>query len=161
MDAAEEQEVVAGLLPLTVGGRVHLVPELKWRANREWQQRIADTSAGLVDLPADSPAGQLAMADVEHDLIRAYDATGALGDLEDATETELSAVYTRLLEVSYPLAHSVMATQVLLMQAAVASARQSSTNGPLPTGPSVVPMTSRAPSRNGKRNSSGRRPRSA
>jgi len=164
VDAAElEEEVVAGVLLLTVGGRVRRLPELKWRANRAWQERIAATYRTLASVVADSPEGQLAMTEVEHDLILAYDATGALGDLEDATETELSALYTKLLEVSYPNAKSVMAVQILMMQEAVRAASSdlgSSTSGPSPTGPSEVPTTSRPPSRSARRSSSARAARS-
>ena len=163
MDAAElEEEVVAGVLLLTVGGRVRRLPELKWRANRAWQERIAATYRTLASVVADSPEGQLAMTEVEHDLILAYDATGALGDLEDSTETELTEVYRRLLEVSYPNAKSVMAVQVLMMQAAsraAASALESSTSGPSPSGDSP-PTSSAPPSRSGRPSSSVRRRRS-
>jgi hypothetical protein len=163
VNAAEEGEVASGLLPFTVNGELRLVPELKWRANRAWQAEVQATYARLADLPADSAEGAAAMLDAQRELILAYDTTGALGDLEDATETELDAIYKKLLEVSYPLSQSWMAVQLTIVKGlrqAAASLPASSTNGPSPTGISAA-RSSSSGSRTAKSSSSTRRRRSA
>lgn len=164
MDAAEEGEVASGLLPFTINGELRFVPELKWRANRAWQAELQATYARLADLPEDSPDGQAAMADAQRELILAYDATGALGDLEDATERELDEIYRKLLEVSFPLARSWMAVQLTMVRAAKMAAagsdQASSTNGPSPTGTSAAKSSSSS-SRTARYSSSTRRRKNA
>lgn len=161
MAETDEGEIVAGLLPFIINGETHKVPELKWRANRAWQARLQATFATLVAIPAETPAGQQVMADAERELVLAYDSTGALGDLEDATEREIDAIYNRLIEVAFPLAQSQTALLVGIVRAAAESARENSMNGPSPTGVSVVPMISKPRSPTGRSSSSTRRHRSA
>jgi len=161
MAETNEEEVVVGLLPFTINGETHKVPELKWRANREWQARLQATFATLVSIPAETPAGQQVMADAERDLVLAYDATGALGDLEDATEREIDAIYNRLIEVAFPLAQSQTALMVGIIRAAAESALVSSTSGPSPTGTSEVPTISKPRSPIARSSSSSRRRKSA
>lgn len=159
----EEEEVTAGLLPFTVGGEVHSVPELKWRANRAWQatQEAAYLALGLVDFA--TPDGQRLTGDTERELVLAYDATGALGDLEDATETEISAIYDRLVKVSFPLADSPVATATaigrMVGERLAESARANSTNGPSPTGASAAPTTlkRRSPTARSSSSTAGRK----
>ena len=160
MTTEDEGEVVRGLLPFTIGDEVRLVPELKWRANREWQDQLQATFVRLVDVPTDTPDGLRAMADAERELVLAYDSTGALGDLDDATEREIDAIYNRLMEVAYPLAASQTAVMVGIIRAAAASALASSTSGPSPTGRSTGPTTSRRRSPTDRSSSSTRKPRS-
>jgi hypothetical protein len=159
--AEDEEEVVAGLLPFTIDGRTRHLPELKWRANRDWQARMQDVFGSLVDVPADTPDGQHAMADAERELVLAYDTTGVLGDLEDATEREVDAIYNRLLEVSFPLAQSQVSLAMMLIRAAAASARASSTSGPSPTGTTAAPTILKPRSPSARSRSSTARPRSA
>ena len=156
-----EEEVVASLLTFTIDGRPHTFPELKWRANRAWQARLQATFATLIGVPADTPDGQRAMADAERELVLAYDASGALGDLEDATEREIDAIYNRLMEVAFPLAQSQTALLVGIVRAAAESAQASSTSGPSPTGASAGPTTLRPRSPTARSSSSTPRPRSA
>lgn len=158
MADTDEEEVVAGLLSFTIGGEVRRVPELKWRANRDWQALLEDTFASLADVPSDTPAGLRQMADAERRLVLAYDTTGALGDLEDATEREIDDIYDRLMEVSFPLARSRTALMAGMVRAVVRSALENSMSGPSPTGTSEVPTTSKRPSRNGRSGSSTPRP---
>ena len=158
--AENEEEVAAGLLPFTIDGTTHYVPELKWRANRAWQTHMQETFKALVDVPSDTPDGQAAMADAERDLVLAYDTTGALGDLDDATERDIDTIYNKLIEVSYPLAQSQMSLAMMLVRAAVESAQASSTSSPSPTGTSApTPLKKRSPS--GKSPSTTARRRSA
>ena len=157
MAETNEEEVAAGVLLLTVDGTPRRVPELKWRANREWQARMQETFARLVNIPADSPEGQNAMADAERELVLAYDASGALGDLEDATEREVDAIYTRLLEVSFPLASSPTGLAMMLVRAA-ALGRESSTSSGSPSGTSApTPLKRRSPSARSASTSARRR----
>jgi hypothetical protein len=144
--AEDEEEVTSGLLPFTVDGTVRLVPELKWRANREWCAQMQRTFVRLMDVNADTPEGLAAMADAERELVLAYDVSGALGDLEDATEREVDAIYNRLLEVAFPLAESQTAVMVAIFRAA-ASAQENSTSSPSPSGISApTPLRRRSPS---------------
>jgi hypothetical protein len=156
MAETNEEEEAAGLLRFTIGGQPRQVPELKWRANREWQARMQAVFTRLVDIPSDTPEGQNAMADAERELVLAYDVTGALGDLEDATERELDDVYNRLVAVSFPLAQSQTALAMMLVRAAV-SAQASSTNSDSAPGISA-PTPLRPPSPSARsRSSTGRR----
>lgn len=146
MTEADEEEIAAGLLPFTIDGEVRLVPELKWRANRDWRAKMQAVFTRLVDTPTDTPEGLAAMADAERELVLAYDVTGALGDLEDATERDIDAIYNRLVEVAFPLASSQAAVMVAIVRAA-ASAQASSASSPLPSGTSApTPLRRRSPS---------------
>lgn len=155
-----EEEVASGRLLVTVGGEVRQLPELKWRANRAWQRRMQEVFASLADVDPDTPAGQEAMSDAQRGLVIAYDGTGALGDLDDATERELDAVYNRLLEVSFPLARSRGGAALMLARMAIEAAGSrlaSSMSGPSPTGTSAAPKNSRRRSRSGRSSSTTRR----
>lgn len=162
MAETDEEEVVAGLLPFTIDGVKHLVPELKRTPNREWKARMQATFATLIGIPSDPPIPYYqAMADAEADLVMTYDVTHALGDLEDATEREIDTIYNGLVEVAFPKAQSQMDLMLALLRAAAESARGSSTNGPSPTGTTAAPtiLTPRSPS--GRSPSSTRRRKSA
>lgn len=161
MDAETEEGIVAGLLLVTVDGKECHLPELKWRANRAWQERLRQTFVDLASVAVDTVEGQQAMADAERALVLAYDETGTLGDLEDATEREIDGIYNRLLEVSYPLAQSQSALMMSLVRVAVGSVLASSMSGPSPTGTSAAPTTSKPPSPSARRSSSTRRHRNA
>ncbi len=154
-----EEEVTRGLLRFVIDGGPRFVPELKWRANEAWQDRHESVFVGLAGLDSDTPEGQRAMAVAERELVLAYDVTGALGNLEDATATEIDAAYLRLLEVSYPLTQRRTALMMTIVRRAVESALANSTSSPSPTGTS--PATPETPSRSGRSISSGARRRNA
>ena len=156
---AAEEEVASGVLRLSVGGAVRLVPELKRGPNRAWQGRMRNVFASLAGVPSDTPAGLAAMFDAELELVLAYDATGALGDLEDATERGVDAIYNRLVEVSFPLASSPMAVGMAMLREAAASLLASSPSSPSPSGTSR-PTPSTRPSPSGRSSSSTPRRRS-
>jgi hypothetical protein len=154
----DEEEVASGLLPFVVGGKTILVPELVWRANRAWQKQLQESFIALAAYPGDTPEGVQAIADSERELILAYDVTHALGDLENATEREIDAIYSKLTEVAFPQASSQVALVVGIARAAVASAQASSTSGRSPTGTIAAPPTLKGHSRSAKsRSSTGRR----
>jgi hypothetical protein len=156
-----EQEVITGLLPFTIAGETRVVPELKWRANRDWKAKLQETFLALAGVDSGTPDGLQAMADAERELVLAYDQTHVLGDLEDATEREIDAIYNRLTEVAFPLAASQTALMLAIIRAAAASASESSTSGPSPTGASAAPtiLSDHLPS--ARRSSSSRRRRTA
>ena len=157
----EEAEIVLGRLDFVIDGTTHHVPELKWRANREWQARMQTVFASLIGVPSDTPDGLAAMADAERQLVMAYDVTHALGDLEDATERDIDTIYNRLVGVAYPLAASPMAVGMAILRAVAESAQASSTNGPSPTGTTAGPTILRPRSPTARSSSSTRRRRSA
>jgi hypothetical protein len=144
----EEEEIASGLLPFQIDGKTRLVPELKRTANREWRARFQEVFASLIGVPSDTPDGLDAMADAERELVLAYDQTHALGDLSDATERQIDAIYNRLVMVANPLASSPMAVGMAILRAVAESARESSTNGASPTGTTAAPtiLTPRSPS---------------
>lgn len=156
-----EEEIVDGLLPFTVNGQTRTVPELKWRANRAWRAKLQATFVALASVPSDTPDGLQAMADAERELVLAYDATHALGDLEDATEREIDAIYNRLMEVAHPLAASQTAIVLAIIRAVAELALASSTSGQSPTGTIGAPTTSKPRSRTARSSSSSRRRKSA
>lgn len=166
---AEEAEIVSGLLSFHVNGREIAVPELKWRADREWQKLYIATSVRLSAIPALTPEGQQAIEDAERELVLAYDQTHVLGDLEDATIREIDLIYNRLVEVAFPLGASQMTMMLAIIQAAIEKAREAdtgspaanSTSGPSRTGTSEAPTTSKPPSRIARSSSSTRRRRNA
>lgn len=159
----EEAEIVLGSLPFTIDGNTHHVPELKWRANRAWQTKLQDTFTALATVQADTPEGNQAMVDAQRELVLAYDATGALGDLEDATDREIIAIYDRLMEVSFPQASSQTALLLTIIRRAVESALASSTSSPSPTGTSEAPtiLKDHLPSAKSRSSSARRRTASA
>jgi hypothetical protein len=157
MDAKQEQEIIDGLLPFTIHGVTRLVPELRWRENREWQRDLEDRIARLVLVPQDTPDGVRAISDAEREAVLAYDRTGVLGNLEDASEREIDAIYERLLEVAYPKASSQTLLAVAMVRQALTSVQASLPSGPSPSG--ISPTSTR--SRSGKSSSSGRRRKSA
>jgi hypothetical protein len=170
--SADEEEVVRGLLPFTINGEERLVPELKWRANREWQERLEAGIIALANTRTDTPEGVRAMSDTERELVLAYDAGScpdykpgvvprchpghALGDLEDATERDIDVIYDKLLEVAYPKAASQTALVLTIIRRAVESASQNSSSGPLPSGISAL-TTSSKPSPTARSSSTTRR----
>ena len=158
-ELAKEEAVVRGLLTFTIGDTERTVPELKWRANREWQALLQATFAKLTAYQIDTPDGLAAMADAERELVLAYDSTHVLGDLEDATEREIDVIYNGLVTVAFPLATSQSAMLLAIVRAASASA--SSTNGPSPTGTSAAPTILRDHSPSAKSGSSTRKRKSA
>jgi hypothetical protein len=136
MQPEQEVEIVSGLLPFTINGETRLVPELKWTQNRAWKATMRATFARLVTVPTETPDGQDAMLDAERELVLSYDATHVLGDLDDATETEIDAIYNGLVKVAFPLASSPMAVGLMMVRAAMQSAQASSQSGPSTPGTS-------------------------
>ena len=149
---AEAEEEATGLLRLSVSGSERVVPELKWRENRKWKALLKETFTRLADTPSDSPDGQDAMLDAEREMVMAYDVTRALGDLEDATETDIDRLFNRLVTVAYPLAASPAAVMMEMVREVVqamagASHPASSTSSASPSGDSrPTPSRRRSPS---------------
>src|ERR1035437_6278912 len=129
MTDTDEEQVVLRLLPFTVNGQTCQVPELKWRANRDWKALLKATFARLALVSPDTLEGLDTMLDAERELILAYDVSHALGDLEDATETEIDAIYNGLVKVAFPLASSPTAVGLMIVRTAIASAQANSMSG--------------------------------
>ncbi len=138
-EMAKEEAVTRGLLPFDINGTTRHVPELKWQANRDWKAEMQATFARLVSVPTDTPDGMAAMFDAEMALVLAYDVSHVLGDLEDATETEIDAIYNGLVKVAFPLASSPTAVGMTMLRAAVQSVQASSTSSPSLTGTIAAP----------------------
>lgn len=165
MPETNEAEIVLGLLAFTVGGQPRTVPELKWRANREWQTLHEAGFATLAAIDADTPEGIRLMLDTERGYVMAYDATHVLGDLDDATEREIDLIYDKLIAVSYPKAKSQTALMMTIAQAAARavaeSVRASFTSSPSPSGTTAALTILPTPSPSAKRSSSTPRPKRA
>jgi len=163
---AEEAEIVVGLLPFHVNGRVVVVPELKWRDKRAWEAAYYATNVRLASaVPLLTPEGQQGVEDAERELVLAYDRTNVLGDLEDMTVRQIHSIFERLLDVSFPLASSQMTMMLAIIQAAIENAErsraESSTSGPSPTGDSAAPTILKGHLRTARSSSSTRKRRSA
>jgi hypothetical protein len=104
-----EDSGLAGVLPLTIGGRVRSVPVLKLKHSREWKERLGDATKGVeLDDDLAVTVARLAnvAADVALDLVVAYDRTEVLGGREgieeEATDAELFAALESMVKVTFP-----------------------------------------------------------
>lgn len=151
-----EDAGIAGVLQISMGGRVHRVPALKLRHSREWKERLGDIASGI---ELDDDLGKM-LASVANlasdralDLVVAYDRTGVLGGrdaIEDeATDAELFAALEVMVKATYPFARALRSVaeafgpqlRELLTRLAGAAAgalsRASSTPTPSATGDST------------------------
>ena len=146
-----EEEVLAGLLTVTVGGIERSMPTLPIRDARDWRKRLAAEVAPIAGLQIDAndwvgmPAKLQLAEDTMLDLIVAYDRTSALGGREwleeHAWPRELGPIFTACVEAVFPFDRRAGAPGG---PAAAPSPGPSSTNGPSSTGASI-----RASSSNG------------
>lgn len=143
---ASEEEVLAGLLTVTVGGIEKSMPTLPIRDARDWRRRLAAEVAPIAGLAIDAndwagmPAKLQLAEDTMLELIVAYDRTGALGGrewLEDhAWPRELGPIFTACLEAVFPFDRRAGAPGG---PAGAPSAGPSSTSGLSPIGASTRP----------------------
>lgn len=104
-----EDAGLAGVLPITIGGRVRYVPALKIRQSREWKAKLGELVAG-VDIDDDLGRTIATLANLASDraldLVEAYDTTGVLGGREaiedQATDAELFAALEVIVKATYP-----------------------------------------------------------
>jgi hypothetical protein len=142
--AASEEQVLAGLLTVTVGGMEKSMPTLPIRDAREWRKRLAAEVAPIAGLQidandwADMPAKLQLAEDTMLDLIVAYDRTSALGGREwleeHAWPRELGPIFTACVEAVFPFDRRA---GVPGGPAVAPSPGPSSTSGPSPTGAST------------------------
>lgn len=144
------QDILAGVLRITVGSVEKEVPTLPIRAAREWHAAIANQPGKGMLAPID--LGDWTTQDVSSyntrslevvlDMVLEYDRTGALGGREwleeHADPAQLRIAIDQILEVLFPFADSVEAIRAaLIFKRVVGSASPSSTNGHSPTGAST------------------------
>jgi hypothetical protein len=142
--ARTEEEVLSGLLQVSVGGMAKAVPTLKVVHVAEWGRLLAPASVGKVPTEwtmsdVASISGQTAERLL--DLIVAYDRTGALGGrewlAEHADPAQLHAIVVQMVGNAFPLAVDPAALLgLMLLRSAVASDQPSGTNGASTNGPS-------------------------
>lgn len=111
-----EEDILAGVLHVQVGGVTKALPTLKLRKAREWKVLVAETLSTQVDTFDLTGAGDMARlanmaGDRVLDLVLAYDQSGALGGrewLEDnADDAQLYAILRTALETSFPFVHDL------------------------------------------------------
>jgi hypothetical protein len=139
--ASTEEEVLAGLLTVTVGGIEKSMPTLPIRDAREWRKRLAAEVGPIAGLKIDANdwagmPGKLDLAeDTMLDLIVAYDRTGALGGREwleeHAWPRDLGPIFTLCVEAVFPFDRRA---GVPVGPAVAPSTGPTSTNGRSPTG---------------------------
>ena len=142
--ATSEEEVLAGLLTVTVGGIERSMPTLPIRDARDWRKRLAAEVAPIAGLQIDAndwagmPEKLTLAEDTMLDLIVAYDRTGALGGREwleeHAWPRELGPIFTACVEAVFPFDRRAGAPGG---PAGAPSPGPNSTNGRSPTGGST------------------------
>jgi len=161
MTQRSAEDVLAGVLRISVGGIEKRVPTLPMRASAEWQESLGVTLGGFArNLSADQSAESLmgfarfTQAAIL-DAVVGYDRTGALGGrdwlAEHADPAQLYIAFRQMAEVAFPFVADVRSLLAilpgLLAQADVGSASPSSTSGPSPTGGSTRARSKRASTR--------------
>lgn len=147
-----EDDILAGVLRVQVGGVQKALPTLKLRAAREWKEQVAATLATSVDgfeLNGTLDVANLAntAGDKVLDLVLAYDQSGALGGrewLEDhADDAQLYAVLRVCLETSFPFVHDL---QSALSQVREVLGGAAIVNQQVAVSPGARPTNGRSPS---------------
>ena len=144
MTEPTEEEVLAGLLTITIAGRSRTIPTLSISDARPWRAKVAAAIGPIAAIQIaasdwEKLPGQLALAeDVLVELICAYDRTDVLGGREwvegHGHPRELGTIFTTMLESVIPFDRAAIA---LGAAAAAAPPAPSSTSGPSPTGASI------------------------
>jgi hypothetical protein len=147
------EDVVTGILHVSVGGVVKELPTLKAKYIAEWGRLLGasgDSSKPISDWTMQDVAG-LAGQTVERllDLVVAYDRSAALGGrewlAENADPTELHGALVAMAGNAFPLADDPAAlVGLMIVQSAVALKPPNSTNGASPNGASTRKRSARA-----------------
>lgn len=128
--ARSEEDALAGILRLTVGGRERELPVLTIAAARLWKAELVRVLAGQIgemrfDSIEDTGAIASAVGDRMLDLVVAYDTGSELGGKEyleaKATDAEIYLAFRSILEVSFPFVRD-LPSAVAVLQALAASA---------------------------------------
>jgi hypothetical protein len=121
--ARSEEDVLAAILRVTVGGRERELPVLTIAAARAWKAELVKALAGRIgemrfDSIEDTGAVASAVGDQMLDLVVAYDTSSALGGkayLEaKATDAEMYLAFRSILEVSFPFVRDLPAVVAVL-----------------------------------------------
>jgi hypothetical protein len=128
--ARSEEDVLAAVLNVTVGGRERELPVRPIVTARKWKASLVKALAGKIgemrfDSIEDTGAIASALGDQMLDLVIEYDEGSALGGREwiekHATDAEVYAAFRQILEETYPFARDLPAI-VAVLQALAASA---------------------------------------
>ena len=147
MDNRTPEDVIAGVLRISVGGVEKIVPTLPIKATREWQTALGTgpsrfTPKDMDDwTTADATDFSSLSIDTILDIVTSYDRTGALGGREwleeNADPAQLFAAAGLMAEVAFPFAEDTrMLLAAMVVQSVVGSGSQNSTSGPSPIGAS-------------------------
>jgi hypothetical protein len=145
-----EEDVLAGVLRVTVGGRERELPVLTIALARAWKAELVSVLAGQIggmrfDSIEDTGAIAAAVGDRMLDLVVAYDTGATLGGREyleaHATDAEMYLAFRSVLEVSFPFVRD-LPSAVAVLQALAASAPSLE---PRSTSPSFGSGTSELP----------------
>lgn len=153
-----EEDVLRGVLPVTVGGSPKELPVLSIGKARKWKVELgkvvgADVAGMRLESLGDGAGVANAAGDRVLDLVLAYDQGAALGGREwleeNATDVEIYAIFRRLIEVSFPFVRDIRSIVAELravgladLLGSVRSLPASSTNGRSPSGDSVLATSS-------------------
>jgi hypothetical protein len=140
MDSRSPEDVLAGVLRISVGGVEKIVPTLPIRATREWQASLAEGPGAFTPADADdwtpveaSEFSGLALEAVLG-IVVSYDRTGALGGREwleeHADPAQIYAAAGQMADVAFPFADDTrVLLAALVARSVVGSVAPSSTSG--------------------------------
>ncbi len=155
MDRSEEQ-ALAGLLPIRMGGTVHAVPTLKIKDSRKWREKVREKlgfDPGKLDLSTDPFRSIAAIADTDQllDLVMSFDTTHVLGTKahieSTATDEEVWVAVWDMLGATFPLvargrsaveAYGLEEIMRLAMRLVAPSNPENSRSSPSPNGLSTL-----------------------
>ncbi len=146
MSSRSDEDRLAGVLRIAVGGDEKIVPTLPIKATREWQAALAPDEAAAVSDADLTPGDTVRLIDLSLDavlnVVVTYDRTSALGGREwldeHADPEQLYVAAGQMAEVAFPFARSVpMLLGALLARSVAASSQPSSTSSALPSGGST------------------------
>lgn len=140
-----EEEIVAALLPVVLGGRKKGLRVLTIREARKWKLALVEVGVkgiASADLRGADDVGPLFDAAIEKivELVVAYDVDGSLGGREwieaNASDQEVYAIFRKTLDVSFPFVRDlrtalaeIRALGVADLLASARSAPESSSSG--------------------------------
>jgi hypothetical protein len=139
--ARTEEEVVTGLLAVTLGGRKKPVRVLTMRESRVWKLELVEVlgkGIGSMDLSSASDVGPVMTAAIEKitDLVVAYDVDGTLGGRDwletNATDQEVYAAFRLMLERSFPFVKDLRTALTEIRALGLAGALEGAKPAPAP-----------------------------
>jgi hypothetical protein len=128
--ARSEEDALAGVLRVTVGGRERELPVLTIAVARAWKAELVKVLAGQIgemrfDSIEDTGAVAAAVGDRMLELVVAYDTGSELGGREyleaKATDAEIYAAFRSILEVSFPFVRDLPSAVAVLQALAVSA----------------------------------------